>query len=476
MTTLMRKRQDFPEARIAALEARFVPRFRRAVRGAVVAAREAMKDGALHAALGRGDVSAAVNAVALDAFASTLRPAFERVFLMAMAASGRVEGERLPVRKEYNPDQPRDEGGRWSEGGGGGQSFEHDVIRPGPGEVRLSFPVKDGIRAAGGNRGGFGACTQNALAAHDAKGEAVYVGTAVRMDRYEEARTLYERDGTRAGTEAFPHAWNVVDGAIVDHTLGSRDAAGYIYFGRHVPDSVLSGITSGDALAEWHAGLRKAARPPMGSTTRTPAAVTGRLDLTNPRAIAAAQKYSYDLVTDITAQTRAAIRRTIVAGQRGQLTVDRQADRIRRAIGLNEQQAVAVMNLDMGLREGGILTEGQITQRVASAVDDALDYRAEMIARTESIRASAAGQQELFYQAAENGFLGADAQRAWVASPDACGVCLDLDGVEVGLDEPWESDGEEVMLPPRHPMCRCTIAITDPGSYAPGSETLDEEG
>jgi hypothetical protein len=296
------------------LEVRFVPRFRRAVRGAVVAAREAMKDGALRAALSRGDVSAAVNAVALDAFASTLRPAFERVFLMAMAASGRTE--RLPLRK---------------------------------------------------------------------------------------------------------------------------------------------------------------ARPPMGSTTRTPAAVTGRLDLTNPRAIAAAQRYSYDLVTDITTQTRAAIRRTIVAGQRGQLTVDQQADRIRRAIGLNEQQAVAVMNLDMGLREDGDLTEEQITARVARAVEDGLDYRAEMIARTESIRAAAAGQQELFYQAAENGMLGVDAQRAWVASPDACGLCLELDGVEVGLNEPWEADGEELMLPPAHPMCRCTIAITDPGSYAPGSETLDEE-
>jgi hypothetical protein len=226
---------------------------------------------------------------------------------------------------------------------------------------------------------------------------------------------------------------------------------------------------------EARAAIRKAARPPMGSTTRTPAAVTGRLDLTNPRAIAAAQRYSYDLVTDITTQTRAAIRRTIVAGQRGQLTVDQQADRIRRAIGLNEQQAVAVMNLDMGLREDGDLTEEQITARVARAVEDGLDYRAEMIARTESIRAAAAGQQELFYQAAENGMLGVDAQRAWVASPDACGLCLELDGVEVGLNEPWEADGEELMLPPAHPMCRCTIAITDPGSYAPGSETLDEE-
>ena len=101
--------------------------------------------------------------------------------------------------------------------------------------------------------------------------------------------------------------------------------------------------------------------------------------------------------------------------------------------------------------------------------------RAETIARTETIRALSAGQDELWAQAREDGFLGADAQRVLIAAPDACDICLALDGVAVGLDEPWITDaGDEVDAPPVHPRCRCSMAIDDPGS--PDADAQAEAG
>ena len=51
-------------------------------------------------------------------------------------------------------------------------------------------------------------------------------------------------------------------------------------------------------------------------------------------------------------------------------------------------------------------------------------------------------------------------RKEWLASASACPECLDLDGVEKELDEPFIIDGTgpyaKVMHPPRHPSCLCT--------------------
>lgn len=308
-----RQRLTFPEARIAALEARFVPRFRAAVRGAAASCRAKVSTSALRDALARRDVEAALRAVPLDRFAAALAPAFQRTFLMAMAASGREASAAVRLRKAKSK--------------------------------ALLAPVKPG---------------------------------------------------------------------------------------------------------------------------KVPAAAFA---LNNPRAIEAARTYTYNLVTRVTDETRAAIRRVIVAGQQGKLTIDQQADRIRETIGLNEQQSVAAMNFDLGLRADGDLTDEQIAQRVGRMVDKSLDYRAEMIARTETARAQSAGQWESWQQAADDGLIGRDAQRVWIAENDACPLCDALDGTVVGIDEPWiAGDGEALMYAPKHPSCRCAMGIVDPGTYTPGEE------
>lgn len=84
--------------------------------------------------------------------------------------------------------------------------------------------------------------------------------------------------------------------------------------------------------------------------------------------------------------------------------------------------------------------------------------RAEMIARTESMRAANAGQRESWDQAVEKGLLPADIKREWIATSDACPFCVALDGKTASLSGEYPNDGGEG--PPLHPDCRCTEGIS----------------
>ncbi len=112
--------------------------------------------------------------------------------------------------------------------------------------------------------------------------------------------------------------------------------------------------------------------------------------------------------------------------------------------------------------------------------DRAIRRRATLIARTETIKAGNRGQQELWEQAAEQGFLDkARTRRVWIVTPDdrLCPYCEDMGakygpgrGGGVGLDEKFGAaesqlkDGsirtmEPQQTPPLHPGCRCAMAL-----------------
>lgn len=80
--------------------------------------------------------------------------------------------------------------------------------------------------------------------------------------------------------------------------------------------------------------------------------------------------------------------------------------------------------------------------------------RAYRIAATESSRALNGGA---LLNAKESGLK---LKKEWLASGDACGRCLDLNGLQKELDEPFLVDGtgpySRIMHPPLHPHCYCT--------------------
>ena len=80
--------------------------------------------------------------------------------------------------------------------------------------------------------------------------------------------------------------------------------------------------------------------------------------------------------------------------------------------------------------------------------------RAQMIAASESSRLYHMGQ---LITAKESGEVHG---KTWLASADACDLCLELNGKTVPLDEPFVKEPGRygtVMAPPRHVRCQCSL-------------------
>jgi Phage Mu protein F like protein len=190
-------------------------------------------------------------------------------------------------------------------------------------------------------------------------------------------------------------------------------------------------------------------------------------DETNPRAVRWALENAAGTVTGITEETRAAIRALI-----GRMFIEgippaKAAQMLRELIGLTPRLAVAAMNYREQI-EADPDRDPEQAQRMADRYDQRLlNSRAEMIARTESMRAANAGQQEVWSQAADTGLLDrAHTQRLWLITPDeaTCPVCTSIaDAGPVGVEEPFVSDeGDSFFTPPAHPSCRCTMRLVFP--------------
>lgn len=185
----------------------------------------------------------------------------------------------------------------------------------------------------------------------------------------------------------------------------------------------------------------------------------------NPRAIAWAREQGGKQIRAIGAQTREAVRavvaRQVARGQRAESMVPD----IRRAVGLLPREAAAVAN-----RRSMLLVTGVDPDRVERMsdeyADDLLTARATRIARTETVAAQNRGLLETWEQAAETGALPDTVVRAWVSAPGSensnrpCEICLEMDGKEAKLGEPFESPTVgQLMSPPAHPSCRCTMVL-----------------
>jgi hypothetical protein len=159
-----------------------------------------------------------------------------------------------------------------------------------------------------------------------------------------------------------------------------------------------------------------------------------KFDITNPRAVEWVKTHALELIDDLSKTTSDAIRDEIEASFVDQFDVDELADKISELIG-----------------------------------DDA---RAELIARTESMAAANAGQQELWAQATEAGLLTGDETQEWITTPDdrLCAICEPMDGVQAPMGGFFDVEGEQIEGPPAHPDCRCTLGLT-----LVGTETLAPE-
>jgi len=106
--------------------------------------------------------------------------------------------------------------------------------------------------------------------------------------------------------------------------------------------------------------------------------------------------------------------------------------------------------LDTGFEQGKTIPE--LMAEVKQCFDSWDTYRAEIISRTETSRASNESAIEAYRQS------GVVEQKQWLTAPDCCDICAEMDGEVVALEEPFfDDDYGDGMAPPKHPNCRCSV-------------------
>lgn len=216
-------------------------------------------------------------------------------------------------------------------------------------------------------------------------------------------------------------------------------------------------------------------------------------------------RYQQDeLIRELEADVRDVIEMMVQRGVRMGWDAEQIAGQLREVISLTDRQAGAVLNyrsmlegldrdalgrqlrdveFDAAVRsaieEGVPLGEAEIDEMVAAYADNYLDYRADLIAETETTRMANTGLQQSYEQAIDRGVFPAEAvKQYWQIALDehTCPICESIpdanpDGVAMGED--FDSDDGPQDVPPVHPGCRCSIEIVTDLDLVP--DTQEEE-
>lgn len=191
-----------------------------------------------------------------------------------------------------------------------------------------------------------------------------------------------------------------------------------------------------------------------------PPATELRLNMNNPGVRDYVNRRTGELVVNIQGDTQRTIQNAVARSFNEALTPRQVADTIRGSIGLYPQQETALRNYRIDLTKKG-LTDEKIDSLSFAYEGRLLDQRAMMIARTETRMAGNIAQQSVWEQASQAGMLPQGSMRVWIVDGNPCVICEAMEGVEVGMYEPWTlPDGRSVMIPTMsHPNCMCGFEL-----------------
>lgn len=210
-------------------------------------------------------------------------------------------------------------------------------------------------------------------------------------------------------------------------------------------------------------------------------------DLVNPKAVAWARSHAADLVAGFDQQLRRWLRGLVVKALQDGIPPRSLARMIRSSVGLSPRLAAAVERYRAGFDPdtSTVAVADRLTDRYAARL---LRFRAETIARTETMRAANEGQRIVWETFADR--TGADVRKVWIASMDErlCKRCAVMEGVTVGIRERFTlteraksfrivsrtgprrievlgtvplKEPISVQAPPLHPRDRCTIGFVE---------------
>lgn len=186
-----------------------------------------------------------------------------------------------------------------------------------------------------------------------------------------------------------------------------------------------------------------------------------QLSTLNPKLVQYVESRTGELIKTVQDGMLASIRQSVRRSFDKALRPQQVANEIRSSIGLNVRQVTALGSYRNKLEAGGT-SAAQVKKLTDAYAERLLDQRAIMIARTEVRFANNAGEQAVWQRAKDQGLLPETTKRVWVVDGNPCPeLCLPMDGVKVGLDEPWVlPDGRAVDNPTSsHPHCFCIASL-----------------
>ena len=192
-------------------------------------------------------------------------------------------------------------------------------------------------------------------------------------------------------------------------------------------------------------------------------ALTPSFDMRNVLAIRWAQKYAGQEIIEISATTQKAVASLISnALQYGGHPYE-VAREIRQYIGLTDFQMQSVLKYQAKLEESG-RSKRDIDKMVDSQIRKKIRERANVIARTETIKSANMGQQLHWNDMALKGYLNTGKNvKVWIATRGerTCPTCMALDGKTTEVSGNFTFEGFNNLTPPLHPACCCTIGIQE---------------
>lgn len=197
-------------------------------------------------------------------------------------------------------------------------------------------------------------------------------------------------------------------------------------------------------------------------------------DLIDARAVDYAQERVGSLIVEITEQMRETVRDAIARAVAGEMTYQQAAIRLQTTIPLTSRDAGAVEKfiqkqfqrfMGTGIPEARARTRAQ--NMGAKYASKLLRSRTRTIARTEIMDASMSGRYLGWEAGVTAGYISNESVKEWIAEPDACPICRELDGKLIGWNEQWQfpegvTAGSTNRMPPAHPNCRCAVVILPP--------------
>ena len=248
-----------------------------------------------------------------------------------------------------------------------------------------------------------------------------------------------------------------------------------------LPDRLLATLVDGGLAALRSARSRGSWFRGAGAGVRGLETLSISFDAVNPRAVTWAADRSSALITEIGAETLAAVRELIALGIAEGIPPRKLVQQIRQAVGLRSDQLRAVENLRarMAAADPGDLvkagrtririppegaTEALIDKRAGEYAQRLRQQRALLIARTETMTASNRGQKELWLQGQDSGQLPTDIEREWIVTPDdrLRPEHAAIAGQRRKLDEPFQTAEGRQLEPGEDPACRCCAGLVRP--------------